>query len=151
MSQWYLDNFTITTNKNYIDRNMVYKFLSEDSYWAKGIPRETVEKSIDLSMVCYGIYDGDINSEHYEQVGFARVVSDLATLAYVCDVFVLSQYRGKGLSKWLMEVMTSHLDSQGVRVMMLATKDAHSLYEKIGFKSVENPEIFMYRANEKKS
>jgi len=110
------------------------------SYWARGIPPATVEKSLENSL-CFGLLDGD------RQVGFARVISDCATVAFLNDVFVLPEYRGRGLSKWLMECVTSHSELQGLRRWMLATRDAHGLYEKFGFTPLKRPEIFMERHN----
>jgi GNAT superfamily N-acetyltransferase len=104
--------------------------------WARGIPRETVAASIAASL-CFGLFDGGA------QIGFARVISDRATFAYLCDVYVLEGYRGRGLGKWLIEVVTSHPDLKRLRRFVLATRDAHSLYEKFGFTPLNKPEIFM--------
>jgi GNAT superfamily N-acetyltransferase len=92
--------------------------------------------------LCFGIYK-EGSEETYEQVGFARVITDLATFAYLCDVFVLPSYRGLGLSKWLMDVITNHPELKGVRRIMLATNDAHSLYTKYGFEQIDTPQLFM--------
>jgi len=122
-----------------MDRAVIAEFLAS-SYWAKGIPLTTVEKSLAHSL-CFALLDG------HRQVGFARVISDYATIAYLNDVFVLSEYRGRGLSKWLMECITSHPELQGLRRWMLATRDAHGLYEKFGFTPLKKPEVFMERHN----
>jgi GNAT superfamily N-acetyltransferase len=116
---------------------MVHEFLT-NSYWAKGIPVETVRLSIENS-ICFAVYHGR------QQVGFARIISDLATFAYLADVFILSSYRGRGLSLWLMECIVGHPDLQGLRRWMLATKDAHGLYAKFGFTPVRSPETWMER------
>jgi GNAT superfamily N-acetyltransferase len=114
---------------------MVHQFLT-DSYWAIGIPLETVRRSIENS-INFGLYHGQ------QQVGFARIISDLATFAYLADVFVLPAYRGRGLSQWLMECIVSHPDLQGLRRWMLATQDAHGLYARFGFTPIKSSEPWM--------
>jgi GNAT superfamily N-acetyltransferase len=131
-------NIHISTDKNLLDVDMIHKFLSEESYWANRRTREQTEKAIENS-ICFGLYDGK------KQIGFARVVSDCATFAYLGDVFVLSEYRGKGLSKMLMEAVMSHPDLQGLRRWLLATKDAHGLYEQFDFAPLRLPERWMER------
>ena len=127
--------FVISTDKERIDLGVVHGFLTE-SYWARGIPREVVARSIENSL-CFGVYgDG-------KQVGFARVISDYATYAYIADVFVLESYRGDGLGKWLMECIMRHPWLQGLRRWSLATMDAHGLYAKFGFTPLKTPERFM--------
>ena len=127
--------FVISTDKERLDLDVVHGFLTE-SYWAKGIPREVVARSIENSL-CFGVYgDG-------KQVGFARVISDYATYAYIGDVFVLESYRGHGLGKWLMECIMCHPWLQGLRRWSLATMDAHGLYAKSGFSPLKTPERFM--------
>ena len=127
--------FVISTEKERIDLDVVYNFLTE-SYWAKGIPREVVARSIENSL-CFGVYgDG-------KQVGFARVISDYATYAYIGDVFVLEAYRGHGLGNWLMECIVRHPSLQGLRRWGLATMDAHGLYAQWGFAPLKTPERFM--------
>jgi N-acetylglutamate synthase-like GNAT family acetyltransferase len=127
--------FLITTDRDKLDLDVVYNFLSE-SYWAKGISRELVVRSIQNSL-CFGLF-----SER-EQVGFARVISDFATYAYLADVFMMEPYRGRGLAKWLMECIVSHPQLQGLRRWTLATRDAHELYAKFGFKPLARPDHFM--------
>lgn len=127
--------FVVSTDKERIDLGVVHKFLTE-SYWAKGIPREIVACSIENSL-CFGVY-GDS-----KQVGFARVVSDYSTFAYIGDVFVLESYRGDGLGKWLMECIMGHPWLQGLRRWSLVTGDAHSLYTKFGFTPLKAPENYM--------
>ena len=128
--------YTISTEKSRLDVEMIYRFLSEESYWAKHIPRELVERSIENS-ICFGAYEGD------RQIGFARVVTDCATFAYVGDVFVLPSHRGHAVSKHLMEAIRSHPDLQGLRRWHLLTYDAHELYEQFGFHKLEKPERHM--------
>jgi N-acetylglutamate synthase-like GNAT family acetyltransferase len=139
MSSWVNGTFTITCDPAKMDRAVIATFLAS-SYWAKGIPKATVEKSLAHSL-CFALLDGD------RQVGFARVISDYATIAFLNDVFVLPEYRGRGLSKWLMECITSHPELQGLRRWMLATRDAHGLYERFGFTPLKKPEVFMERHN----
>jgi GNAT superfamily N-acetyltransferase len=113
--------FSISTDRSLLDIDMIYHYLSDESYWSKGIPRERVIASIENSL-CFGIYKGD------KQVGFARLITDKATFAYLCDVFVLDSYRKLGLSKWLVQTILSQPDLQGLRRWLLATADAHRLY-----------------------
>jgi GNAT superfamily N-acetyltransferase len=127
--------YLISTDKSRLDLGVVHDFLST-SYWAVGVPLEVVERSIENSLV-FGVYGGE------EQVGFARVVTDYATFAYLADVFVLESHRGRGLGKWLIEAVVSHPDLRGLRRWMLATGDAHELYRKYGFAGLGRPEIFM--------
>lgn len=131
--------FEISTDSSRIDLATVHGFLTA-SYWAKGIPLETVRRSIQNSL-CFGIYRGR------EQAGFARVVTDRATFAYLADVFVLEAYRGRGLSRWLMECITTHPELQGLRRWMLATRDAHGLYGKFGFLGLKVPGRWMEKHN----
>lgn len=119
-----------------MDLGVIHGFIS-NSYWAKGIPLKTMEKAINNSL-CFGVF-----TESGEQVAFARMVTDSATFAYLADVFVLEEHRGKGLSKLLMQVIVAHPDLQGIRRMALATSDAHSLYQQFGFKALSSPESFM--------
>jgi GNAT superfamily N-acetyltransferase len=128
--------FLISTSRERIDLNVVHGFLS-NCYWAKGIPREVVARSIEHAL-CFGIYDGQ-----GAQVGFARVISDFATIAYIGDVFVLPTHRGRGLGKWLMECITQHPGLQNLRRWLLTTRDAHGLYSQFGFTPVKAPERFM--------
>src|SRR5438045_2675304 len=132
---WAKGDFEISTDPARIDVDLVHEFLTS-SYWAQGIPVETVQRSIENS-ISFGIYHGG------QQVGFARIISDLATFAYLADVFVLPTHRGRGLSRWLMECIVGHPDLQGLRRWMLGTQDAHGLYAKYGFTAVQSPEIWM--------
>jgi GNAT superfamily N-acetyltransferase len=128
--------FVVSTDRARLDLDVIYAFLT-NCYWAKGIPRDVVAKSIDHAL-CFGIYDGA-----GAQVGFARVVSDFATVAYLGDVFVLESHRGRGLSKWMMECIMQHPSLQGLRRWILLTRDAHGLYSQFGFTSVESPQKWM--------
>lgn len=142
MTEWRQNNFLISTDKNLLDIDIIFNFLKNDSYWAKDRPREIVEKSIENSLLCFGIYKENTDGT-LVQVGFARVVTDLSTFAYLCDVFVVPKFRGIGLSKWLMSIITNHPDLQTVRRVLLVTLDAHTLYAKYGFKQIDMPKQFM--------
>jgi GNAT superfamily N-acetyltransferase len=133
--EWKKDAFAISTDKDRLDRGVIHDFL-RGSYWAKGIPRELVDRSIENSL-CFGLYEGDA------LIGFARVISDNATFAYLSDVFVLESRRGRGLGAWFMETVLSHPDLQNLRRWMLATADAHGLYRKVGFTPLSRPERIM--------
>lgn len=139
--EWRRGAYCISTDPERLDLSAVHGFLSE-SYWARGIPRATVEKSIRNSLV-FGLYETTGEGEAAAQAGFARVITDSATLAYVADVFVLPSHRGRGLGVWLMEVIRSHPDLQRLRRWVLATRDAHGLYEKTGFAALQDPGRFM--------
>ena len=121
-----------------LDRELVHRFLSEESYWCPGVAREVVEQSIENSL-CFGAYEGD------DQIGFARVVTDKATFAHLMDVFVLSEHRGRGIGKELVRAVMAHADLQGLRKFTLHTADAHSLYEQFGFHRVEGEDLLMER------
>ena len=123
--------FLISTDRARLDIDTIHRFLTR-SYWAEGIPRETVARSIQNSL-CFGVYSGA------EQVGFARVISDFATFAYIADVFILEPYRERGLGKELIATVMAHPELQGLRRWSLGTRDAHGLYARFGFKPVENP------------
>ena len=138
------NGFYISTDKSLLDVEVIYKYLSEESYWLKGISKELVIASIENSILCYGIYEGNPMNGSPKQVGFARVVSDLVRFSWLGDVFVLPDYRGKGLSKWLMNVITEHPNLKGTN-FHLATRDAHSLYAQYGFKPLDNIEKRMAR------
>ena len=131
--------FLVSTDRALLDLDVIHGFLST-CYWAKGIPRELVARSIEHSL-CFGIYDG--TGEKSVQVGFARVVSDFATVAYLGDVFVLESYRGRGLGKWIMECIMQHPALQGLRRWILLTRDAHGLYSQFGFTPLKSPERYM--------
>jgi GNAT superfamily N-acetyltransferase len=128
--------FLISTDRERLSLDVVHGFLT-NCYWARGIPREVVARSIEHAL-CFGIYDGE-----GAQVGFARVISDFATVAYVGDVFVLETHRGRGLGKWLMQCITEHPPLQNLRRWILTTRDAHGLYSQVGFTPVKAPERYM--------
>jgi GNAT superfamily N-acetyltransferase len=132
---WRRGEYLISTDASMLDLEVVHGFLRR-SYWAAGVPENVVRRSIENSL-CFGVYRGE------EQAGFARVVTDRATFAYLADVFVLEQHRGRGIGKWLVEVILSHPDLQGLRRWMLATRDAHDLYRRYAFAELARPGIFM--------
>jgi N-acetylglutamate synthase-like GNAT family acetyltransferase len=145
MSIWGKNGFTISTEKQFLDLNVIHHFLSKESYWANGASLESIVKSIEHSSICFGLFEGNPVGGNARQVGFVRVITDFVRFAYIMDVFVLDEYRGKGLSKWMMEVLTEHSDLKKVRKMVLCTNDAHGLYEQYGFHKIEKPEIYMER------
>lgn len=130
-------DYEIDTDPARLDVDAIHAFL-HDSYWAEGIPRQLVCKSIEHAL-CYGVYRGDT------QVGFARVVTDYATFAYLADVFILEPHRGQGLSKWLLSCILAHPELGALRAWMLATRDAHGLYARYGFRPLTQPDRFMRR------
>lgn len=129
------DPYTLSTDKTRLDVGLIHDFLSR-AYWAEGRPLAVVRKSIEHSL-CFGVYEGE------RQIGFARVISDHATFAYLDDVFILEPHRGRGLAKWMLECILSHPDLQGLWRFALTTRDAHGLYAKVGFKPLLRPERFM--------
>lgn len=133
-------NYTISEEKSRLNLELIHQFLSKEAYWSRNIPYETVKKSVDHSM-CFGVYQDTL------QVGFARVITDFATIAYLGDVFILKQHRGLGLSKWLLERITEHENLQGLRRWILLTGDAHELYRKYGWQKLEDPAKWMERYN----
>jgi len=135
--EWARDSFTVTTDPARLDLSLVAEFLSS-SYWAGGIPFDTVARSVTNSL-CFSLLD------QQRQIGFARVISDYATVAYLGDVFILPSHRGLGLSKWLMDCVVDHPELQGLRRWLLATADAHGLYRQYGFEPLANPQLFMER------
>ncbi len=134
---WKRDDCEISTDPGKIDIQVVHAFLA-NSYWANGIPLETVRRSIQHSL-CFGVY------RNGKQMGFARVITDYATYAYLADVFVLEEHRGQGLSKWLMECVVGHPELQGLRRWALVTRDAHDLYKNFGFEEIRSPQRWMER------
>jgi GNAT superfamily N-acetyltransferase len=130
------DGFIISTDKTKLDNGIIHHYLYNESYWAKNIPLQVIEKSIEGSY-CFGVYHDNV------QVGFARVITDKATFAYLADVFILENYRGKGLSKWLMQTIMNNEELQGLRRWLLATRDAHGLYAQFGFMPLDKPERIM--------
>jgi GNAT superfamily N-acetyltransferase len=138
--------YLISTDRTKLDIAMIHQYLSQESYWAKNIPVSVVIRSIEHS-ICFGLYNQD------QQIGFARVISDKATFAYLADVFILPEYRGKGLSKWMIATIHAEPELQGLRRWLLGTKDAHGLYAQFGwepipeslasrFMQIHNPEAY---------
>lgn len=132
---YYLENFEITTDKQRLDIDVIHGFL-QTSYWASERPREIIEKSIENS-ICFGVYHEN------SQIGFARVISDCAVFAYILDVFIIPEFRGQSLGKWLMQCILNHPQLQSISRWQLATRDAHGLYTQYGFKPLANPEFAM--------
>jgi GNAT superfamily N-acetyltransferase len=139
-------DYLVNSEPAWLDLELIHRFLSEHSYWARGIPRDVVARSIANSL-CFGVYAFAKGAPDpaRRQVGFARVATDRATFAYLADVFVLPEHRGRGLSKRLMEAVLAHPDLQGLRRWMLATADAHELYRRYGFTALSQPDRFMQR------
>lgn len=134
--EWTSEHFLISDDPDRLDRDLVHRFLRDDSYWSQGVPRDVVDTSIDHSL-CFGLYEGA------EQVGFARLVTDRSTFAFLADVFVLPSHRGRGLARWLCATVLAHPDLVGVRRVLLGTDDAHGLYEQLGFTPLDHTERFM--------
>ncbi len=134
------DEFEISTDPARLDFKMVHAFL-QDSYWASGISFEKVRASLENSF-CFGVYKAG------EQVGFARVITDFARFGYLADVFIIEEYRGLGLAKWLMQTIMHHPDLRGIMKWCLMTQDAHGLYEQVGFKAPASPEMYMELNNQ---
>jgi GNAT superfamily N-acetyltransferase len=132
---WQREELIISTDQGKLQLEEIYAYLSR-SYWAAGRPKDTVKRSIQNSL-CFGLFDAG------RQIGFARVVTDYATFAYLCDVYVLEEYQGQGLGKWLMSVVMSHPELQGLRRWSLATRDAHGLYRQFGFSELKSPGNWM--------
>lgn len=136
MSEWIQGDYTISTERNRLDEEMVHRYLAEESYWAKGRPRAITQRVIEHSL-CFGVYHGAA------QVGFARVITDYATHAYLSDVFILPAYQGRGLGKWLMQCIMDAPETAGVYKWALHTLDAHALYTQYGFTTVSQPGAYM--------
>jgi len=128
--------FSISTDQNLLDFEAIYNFLDKESYWSVGVPVDTLKRAITNS-ICFGVYKDDTLA------GFARIISDKATFAYVCDLFILPAYRGLGLSKWLVQTIISYPELQGLRRWSLGTADAHGLYSQFGFTPITQPERWM--------
>lgn len=135
-SELSFNDYLISTDKSKLDLYSIHNFLSQNADWSKGIPLATVQKSIENSL-CFGLYHMD------RQIGFARVISDFSTVAYLGDVYILEEFRGKGLSSRLMDFIMNHTHLQGLRRWILLTSSADWLYEKYGFKKLNRPEIYM--------
>jgi GNAT superfamily N-acetyltransferase len=120
------DDFIISTDKSKLDIDSIHQFLSTKAYWCLGIPKTTVQRAIQHSL-CFGVYQNE------KQIGFARIITDYATIAYLGDVYILEEYRGQGLSKWLLDIIMGHPDLQGLRRWILLTGDVHGLYRQFGW------------------
>ncbi|MBW4579018.1 MAG: GNAT family N-acetyltransferase [Tildeniella nuda ZEHNDER 1965/U140] len=138
--KWERGEFTIVDDREALDIELIYNFLSKYSYWAKNIPRDVVVKSLNHSL-CFGLF------KKHQQIGFGRVVTDRATFAYLADIFIVENYRGKELGKWLVECILKHPELQGLRRWMLSTADAQQLYHEFGFQPLHKPERFMEKHN----
>lgn len=136
-TEWKRGEYSISSDPKRLDLAVVHGFLTT-SYWAQGISEELVRRSVDHSL-CFGVY------REQTQVGFARVITDRATFAYLADVFIVEQHRGRGLGKWLIETIVTHRELSGLRRWILVTRDAHDLYRQCGFMTLRNPERFMER------
>lgn len=136
------DGYYISTDRNKLDLSFIHHFLSTQAYWCLNIPLATVKRSVENSL-CFGVYERKDDG----QVGFARIITDYATIAYLGDVFIIPEHRGKGLSKRLVGEIMAHPDLQGLRRWILLTGDAHELYRKYGWKPIPNPERYMEVAN----
>ena len=134
--EWQRPGYEVSDDPARLDVASVHNYLSGRSYWAPGVPRETVERAVANSL-CFGLYQGA------SQVGFARVVTDRATFGYLCDVFVEEAHRGAGLGKWLVECVLAHPDLQDLRRLCLMTRDAHSLYQPFGFRGLPDPARYL--------
>lgn len=132
----YKDQFSISTDKSKLDIDSIHDFLSTKAYWCLNIPKEKVQTAIENSL-CFGVY------QEGKQVGFARIITDFSTIAYLGDVYILEEYRGKGLSKWLMETIMIHENLQGLRRWILLTGDAHELYRQFGWTNIADPTKWM--------
>lgn len=136
---WEKENFLISTDKTLLQIYRIHQFLTKEAYWSVDIPQEVVAKSIEHSL-CFGLYDASNNNQ---QVGYARIVTDFSSFAWLCDVYIEKDFRKKGLSKWLMECVMSHPSLKNLRRICLATKDAHELYKKFGFEVTKTPDNWM--------
>lgn len=134
------DGYVISDDQNRLDLDVIHGFLRE-AYWAEGVPRDVVVRAVQNSLA-FGLYD-----PASALVGFGRTVTDRATFAYVSDVFILPAARGKGLGKWLVAAMLDHPDHAGLRHLILATNDAHGLYEKFGFHEIAEPKRYLHKLN----
>lgn len=135
-TEWRRGEFLISSDRQKLQQELIHDFLSNRSYWARHLSTEVLTRSIENSLN-FGLYKGE------SQVGYARVVTDYATFAWLADVFIVEEHRGQGLSKWLLDVVTSHPQLQGFRRWVLATRDAHELYRRFGFRELKNPARWM--------
>ena len=131
------ENYTISTDPVRLKFDVIHDFLANRSYWATGISRETLQKQMDHTTLHFGLYEGE------QQIGYAQVLTNFTSFAYLGNVFVLEDYRGQGLSKWLMATILAHPELQVIRRWLLATRDAHGLYRQFGFTEITKPETMM--------
>ena len=143
-TEWQQGEYTLSTDDTRLDVALIHSFLSERAYWAKGRTRAAIERSIANSLA-FGVYRAD------RQVGFARVITDYATFAYLADVFILEEERGRGLGKLLLATIVQHPELQGLRHWLLATQDAHGLYRQYGFSELKQPDLWLERFKEPQS
>lgn len=140
ISRWTKNDYFISNDISLLDIPYIHNYLCNQSYWAKDVPMNVVKRSIENS-VCFGVFDNN------KQIGFGRVITDKATFGYLADIFIDNNYRGRGLSKWLIQTMLDHPELQGLRNWVLGTLDAHSLYEKLGFIVHPEPQRMMRKNN----
>ncbi len=140
LREWNRDDYVISTDRERLDLEFIHNFLSTNAYWAIGRSKDTVTRSIENSLN-FGLFNSD------RQIGFARIVTDYATFAWLADVFVVPEHRGAGLGKWLIETITSVKELQGLRRWLLATRDAHDLYRQFGFNNLAEPDRWMEQRN----
>ena len=141
INEWRKADFVISTDRSRLNIEFIHSFLSTQAYWAIGRSLEVVQRAIENSLN-FGVFDGS------KQIGFARVVTDYATFAWLADVFIIDEYRGRGLGIWLIEVITAHPNLQGFRRWILATRDAHELYRQFVFNDLSNPQRYMERMSD---
>jgi len=141
VNEWRKEDFVISTDRSLLNLEFIHSFLSTKAYWAMGRSLDVVEHAIQNSLT-FGVF------ERRKQIGFARVVTDFATFAWIADVFIIEEYRGRGLGVWLIEVIMSHQELQGLRRWILATRDAHELYRRCGFNELANPRRYMEKMSD---
>jgi ribosomal protein S18 acetylase RimI-like enzyme len=146
--EWTRDGFVISDSTARVDRDVVHRYLRDDSYRSQGVPRDVVDRSIDHAL-CFSLLEpsaepgAEPGDESERQIGFARVITDRSTFAFIADVFVLPSHQGQGLGVWLCEAVLEHPDLQGLRRILLGTDDAHEMYARLGFTPLEHTERFM--------
>ena len=141
VNEWRKEDFVISTDRSRLNLEFIHSFLSTKAYWAMGRSLDIVERTIQNSLP-FGVFEGS------KQIGFARVVTDFATFAWIADVFIVEEYRGRGLGVWLIEIISSHPQLQGFRRWILATRDAHDLYRRFGFTELANPQRYMEKLSD---
>lgn len=138
-----MDGYSLSFDKSRLQRDQIFDYLSR-SYWSPQIRREIVERAIENSL-CIGVYEDGTG----DQIGFARLVTDYGRFAYLCDVFVIDDHQGKGIAQWMIQALMDHDDVKTVGHWTLATKDAHSLYEKLGFTTADERYMMMRRSSDR--